>query len=96
MQFEKSIDNRHEIWYPNQAGLRNPACYPGVAQLVACLTGGQEAAGSSPVTRTISKPLGIIQAVFVFRYGAGFVALLAKKCEQKTKKACNFGYVMVE
>ena len=26
--------------------------YPGVAQLVACLTGGQEAAGSSPVTRT--------------------------------------------
>ena len=30
--------------------------YPGVAQLVACLTGGQEAAGSSPVTRTI-EPL---------------------------------------
>ena len=26
--------------------------YPGVAQLVARLTGGQEAAGSSPVTRT--------------------------------------------
>ena len=26
---------------------------PGVAQLVACLTGGQEAAGSSPVTRTM-------------------------------------------
>lgn len=25
---------------------------PGVAQLVACLTGGQEAAGSNPVTRT--------------------------------------------
>jgi len=22
--------------------------------------------------------------------------LLAKKCEQKTKKACNFGNVMVE
>ena len=31
--------------------------YPGVAQLVACLTGGQEAAGSSPVTRT--KGMGI-------------------------------------
>ena len=32
--------------------------YPGVAQLVACLTGGQEAAGSSPVTRTICGHLG--------------------------------------
>ena len=28
---------------------------PGVAQLVARLTGGQEAAGSSPVTRTKSS-----------------------------------------
>ena len=28
--------------------------YRGVAQLVACLTGGQEAAGSSPVTPTKS------------------------------------------
>ena len=27
--------------------------FPGVAQLVARLTGGQEAAGSSPVTRTM-------------------------------------------
>ena len=33
------------IWY-------NRLRCPGVAQLVACLTGGQEAAGSSPVTRT--------------------------------------------
>ena len=29
--------------------------HPGVAQVVARLTGGQEAAGSSPVTRTISS-----------------------------------------
>ena len=30
-----------------------PSKFPGVAQLVARLTGGQEAAGSSPVTRTM-------------------------------------------
>ena len=35
----------------------NHIMFPGVAQLVACLTGGQEAAGSSPVTRTKFKPL---------------------------------------
>src|SRR5699024_5445873 len=35
-------------------GRTGPVQYPGVAQLVACLTGGQEAAGSSPVTRTTS------------------------------------------
>lgn len=29
------------------------AFYPGVAQLVARLTGGQEAGGSSPLTQTI-------------------------------------------
>lgn len=43
---------------------------PGVAQLVACLTGGQEAAGSSPVTRTIKKPSFQIERWFfaIFSY----------------------------
>ena len=30
--------------------------FPGVAQMVACLTGGQEAVGSSPATRTKIPP----------------------------------------
>ncbi len=39
--------------------------YPGVAQLVARLTGGQEAAGSSPVTRT--KNPSTLSADFLFK-----------------------------
>ena len=39
--------------------------YPGVAQLVARLTGGQEAAGSSPVTST--KNPSTLSADFLFK-----------------------------
>ena|GEM_PF-6122565 len=35
----------------------------GVAQLVACLTGGQEAAGSSPVTPTMPSVLTAFEIV---------------------------------
>ena len=45
-----------------------PTKYPGVAQLVACLTGGQEAAGSSPVTRTKEKPLIDLQKRSIKRF----------------------------
>ena len=49
---------------------------PGVAQLVARLTGGQEAAGSSPVTRTknpnstlSSLDFSFYKRFFTFSYG---------------------------
>ena len=43
--------------------------YPGVAQVVARLTGGQEAAGSSPVTRTkIGNPLMKIGGFSILYY----------------------------
>ena len=41
--------------------------YPGVAQVVARLTGGQEAAGSSPVTRTIKNRATEVALFFYFR-----------------------------
>ena len=40
--------------------------YPGVAQLVARLTGGQEAAGSSPVTRTKTLETSVFQGFLLF------------------------------
>ena len=39
--------------------------YPGVAQLVARLTGGQEAASSSLVTRTIQSVVIVAERLFV-------------------------------
>ena len=43
--------------------------YPGVAQLVARLTGGQEAAGSSPVTRTKnSKDVKFLEFLLITYY----------------------------
>lgn len=50
------LDNGCKICYHILARF-NMNAYPGVAQLVACLTGGQEAAGSSPVTRTMTSVL---------------------------------------
>ena len=43
------IDKARGIYYTDKAAF---AAYPGVAQLVAYLTGGQGAVGSSPATRT--------------------------------------------
>ena len=46
--------------------------YPGVAQLVARLIWDQEAAGSSPVTRILEKPLSHKRfKSFLFHYSAG-------------------------
>ena len=38
--------------------------YPGVAQMVACLNGVQEAAGSTPVTRTKGKSFKDLPLIF--------------------------------
>ena len=49
--------------------------YPGVAQLVARLTGGQEAASSSLVTRTKSTVWGITHYTVLFLYYALFMGV---------------------
>ena len=46
------IDKARGIYYTDKVAF---AAYPGVAQLVAYLTGGQGAVGSSPATRTIHR-----------------------------------------
>ena len=48
--------SRHSPKYISVKVKRSFTLYLGVAQLVACLTGGQEAGGSSPLTQTIRKP----------------------------------------
>ena len=40
--------------------------YPGVAQMVACLNGVQEAAGSNPVTRTKKNPVTAMVTGFLY------------------------------
>ena len=63
------LDFSNQLCYiilaPNKKGK-----FPGVAQLVARLTGGQEAAGSSPVTRTIQhNRLSVMLMFFQIEYG---------------------------
>ena len=50
------------------------AHYPGMAQLVARLTGGQEAAGSSPVTRTKSAETAHAETADFFNMKTGLEA----------------------
>ena len=47
-------------------------CYPGVAQLVARLTGGQEVVSSSLVTRTKNKALASASALFLVQLSLPF------------------------
>ncbi len=62
--------------------------YPGVAQLVACLTGGQEAVGSSPATRTNNYGLKHkFQPVFAY-----FQNILTRFTKVKSLGAHNFAH----
>ena len=48
--------------------------YRGVAQFVACLTGGQEAAGSSPVTPTMPSVLTAFEVVRTLGFYTTFLS----------------------
>ena len=67
--------------------------YPGVAQVVARLTGGQEAAGSSPVTRTIQSVLIVTERFsvrtlfFVFTFSLTVFILLLLQVWQQAHKS---------
>ena len=50
----------------------NIECYRGVAQLVAHMTGGHGAAGSSPVTPTIAEREDLPLSVFIYFDIVGF------------------------
>ena len=56
---KKTIDISEAVWY-------YPLCYPGVAQLGARLTGGQEAVSSSLATRTIKEFKAFALGSFIF------------------------------
>ena len=62
------IDKSLGVQYNNNAASERRRCYPGVAQLVARLTGGQEAACSSHVTRTRVEDRRLLSTVFCYAY----------------------------
>ena len=66
--WQEMIDKSLGVQYNNNAASERRRCYPGVAQLVARLTGGQEAACSSHVTRTIAESRRLLSTAFCYAY----------------------------
>ena len=62
--------------------------YPGVAQLVAHLTGGQGAAGSSPVTRTTSEQ-ALYRLLFFCKNQSALTPLLLLSAKSHAQLTCS-------
>ena len=66
--FKKTLAKNYQLCYYHMA-LERAQKYPGVAQLVACLNGVQEAGSSNLLTRTRTESLG--SPFFYFNFGFG-------------------------